>query len=87
MPNRMIAGMCSAATFTSSSTVRSLLQMLGPDADALGGVTIACIGPVTAGTAQEAGLTPHVVATTYTIAGLVGALRDYFEVGRGSRLA
>jgi uroporphyrinogen III methyltransferase/synthase len=74
-----------AATFTSSSTVRALLYMLGSHADALQSVTVACIGPVTAATAREAGLTPHVVATTYTIAGLVSALCDYVASTRAPR--
>ncbi len=72
-------GAIDAATFTSSSTVRALLEMLGTQADTLKGVTIACIGPVTAATARDAGLVPHVVATTYTVAGLVSALRDHFQ--------
>ena len=47
-------------TFTSSSTVRNLLGLLGEDGgpgkEALSGSLIACIGPVTAGTARELGL-------------------------------
>jgi uroporphyrinogen III methyltransferase / synthase len=38
-------------------------------------VLVACIGPVTAATARAAGLRVGVVATTYTLAGLVDALR------------
>jgi uroporphyrinogen III methyltransferase/synthase len=76
--DRLRSGSIDVVTFTSSSTVRALLATLGRDSDALQETTIACIGPVTAKTAQEAGLRTHVVASTYTVAGLVGALREYF---------
>ncbi|MCL7454176.1 MAG: uroporphyrinogen-III C-methyltransferase [Anaerolineae bacterium] len=66
------------ATFTSSSTVRNLATMAreaGLDlGQALAQATIACIGPITAGTAREEGLPVHVVADEYTIDGLVEAL-------------
>lgn len=66
------------ATFTSSSTVRNLATLAhkaGLDlVQALGHATIACIGPITAATAREVGLPVHVVATEYTIDGLVDAL-------------
>ncbi|MGQ0604077.1 MAG: uroporphyrinogen-III synthase [Anaerolineales bacterium] len=39
---------------------------------------IACIGPVTAQTAREAGLPVDVMAQAYTMDGLVAALVDYF---------
>jgi uroporphyrinogen III methyltransferase/synthase len=63
-------------TFTSSSTVRNLFEALGPSeaAQALRGVAVACIGPVTAQTAHELGLEPAVVAEEYTIEGLLEAL-------------
>lgn len=65
-------------TFASSSTVRNLCAALGDDASTLlDTVCVACIGPVTAETARQAGLTPRVVATTHTIPGLVAALREY----------
>jgi uroporphyrinogen III methyltransferase/synthase len=70
------AGRIDAMTFTSSSTVRYFLQLAGPDVRrALGGVLVACIGPVTAETARAAGLRVGAVATTYTLAGLVDVLR------------
>jgi len=64
-------------TFTSSSTVRNLVSMLGSDAEALAKPVIACIGPITAATAEELGLRPDVVATDYTIHGLVAALKEH----------
>lgn len=73
-------GRMDIATFTASSTVRNLVAMLG-DASGLTGPNrplIACIGPVTAETAHELGLTVDVTATEYTVEGLMAALRDHF---------
>lgn len=68
-------------TFTSSSTVRNFVQMLGmPDLqDLLAGVTVACIGPVTADTATELDVKVDLVAGEYTIEGLVGSILKYFK--------
>jgi len=67
-------------TFTSSSTVRNFVKMLDtPDVkNLLAGVTLACIGPVTAVTAGEMGLEVAVVAREYTIEGLVEAILEYY---------
>ncbi|MFC1960988.1 uroporphyrinogen-III synthase [Chloroflexota bacterium] len=70
-----------AITFTSSSTVINFIQRLTAadiTLDVLLGVCVACIGPVTAQTAREQGLTVQVVPVEYTLAGLVQALTDYF---------
>lgn len=63
-------------TFTSSSTVKNFAALLdGFDLSALpASVTVACIGPVTAETAQELGIKVDLVAGEYTIPGLVKAL-------------
>jgi len=58
-------------TFTSSSTVEFFCQNFGADAAP---EIVACIGPVTAATAEREGLTPAIVAATHTIAGLVEAV-------------
>lgn len=67
-------------TFTSSSTVRSfcaLVEAAGLDPLHLpGNPLVACIGPITAGTACELGLPVQVVAQEYTTAGLVRALLE-----------
>jgi uroporphyrinogen III methyltransferase/synthase len=60
-------------TFTSSSTVRNFVQMLG-DASLLDGVKLASIGPITSKTAIELGLTLSVEATRYDIDGLIEAI-------------
>ena len=68
-------------TFTSSSTVRNFVNMLGAgDINSLlSGVTVACIGPVTAATAGELGVRVDLVAEEYTIEGLVSAILKYFN--------
>lgn len=68
-----------AVTFTSSSTVTNLLEVLkgmGVEhpAELLKGSTIACIGPLTAQTAEEAGLHVSLLAEEATIDSLVQAL-------------
>ncbi|MBH8606806.1 uroporphyrinogen-III C-methyltransferase [Thermoactinomyces sp. CICC 10521] len=66
-------------TFTSSSTVRNFVEAVKtvePEVPALlSGSRIACIGPITAQTAAELGLKVDVVADSYTIDGLVEALK------------
>jgi uroporphyrinogen III methyltransferase/synthase len=76
------AGALDIVTFTSSSTVTNLVRLLDGDLTALRSATIACIGPITAATAREAGLTPHVVADQHTVDGLVTALRTYVHSQR-----
>jgi uroporphyrinogen III methyltransferase / synthase len=71
------AGPVDAVTFTSSSTVQHFLGALDGRPFPEGAVA-ACIGPVTARTAREAGLPVTVVATEYTTAGLAAALAAHF---------
>jgi uroporphyrinogen III methyltransferase/synthase len=59
-------------TFTSSSTVTNLLAVAGKEA--LAGIKVASIGPVTSATAREAGLTVNIEAEPHTIEGLVAAI-------------
>jgi len=59
-----------AVTFTSSSTVRHFLA----SGAAVGRAKVVCIGPVTAATARELGLTVDAMATEYTEDGLIQAL-------------
>lgn len=66
-------------TFTSSSTVTNLLELLrrsdvDDPAALLAGADIACIGPVTAQTAREAGLTVTIEPEEATIEALVTAI-------------
>ena len=66
------------ATFTSSSTVGNLVTLLNGDLQRLRGAKIACIGPVTAAAAKEAGLTVDIVAEESTIGGLVKAIEEHY---------
>jgi uroporphyrinogen III methyltransferase/synthase len=73
------AGHIDVVTFTSSSTVRELCAALGEKAaDLLARTLVAVIGPITADTARELGLTVGVSATEYTVKGLLDALEGHF---------
>ena len=64
-------------TFTSSSTAKNFITLLGDDyASKLANVKLASIGPVTTATLKEFGLTPTVEARTYNIPGLVAAIAE-----------
>ncbi len=64
-----------AITFTSSSTARNFLELLGSGAaHKLDGIVLASIGPVTTGTLREIGLRADVEAREFTMSGLVAAL-------------
>lgn len=65
-----------AITFTSSSTVRNFVALAGTE---IGAAQIACIGPITAQTAEELGLHVDIVAEEYTIPGLLVALKALFD--------
>ena len=76
-----------AVTFTSSSTVRHFVDLVGREAAACGRFAAAVIGPVTAATARELGVPVAVEAEEYTVPGLVDAVARYFarEAGNGMR--
>ena len=65
-------------TFTSSSTVKNLLKSV--DVEALKRIKTAAIGPVTAATLKEFGITADIVANEYTIDGLVNAISEYYQI-------
>ena len=68
-------GELDVVTFTSSSTVKNLVQVLGDGAaDVINMAKIAAIGPVTADTCRMQGIRVDVVAKEYTIDGLVAGL-------------
>ncbi len=75
---KLRAGEIHVLTFTSSSTVTNFLQLLGEHRQLLQGITVACIGPITAETAKKNGLSIDICAEQYTIDGLVEAIRSYF---------
>jgi len=67
-------------TFTSSSTVQNLAEMLGKDllVNMLKGVTVASIGPVTSRTCREMGLKVDIEPQRSTLAELVAAIAQHF---------
>ena len=73
------SGEASVVTFTSSSTVTNLLDVLGDKKDLLNKVALAAIGPVTAETLEKNGLKPAISAAEYTIDGLMTAIEEYYK--------
>jgi len=71
-----------AITFTSSSTVRGLAQAIESvgwsHTEALEGIALAAIGPITATTLEDYHLPATITAQTYSIPGLVRAIVAYF---------
>jgi uroporphyrinogen III methyltransferase/synthase len=68
-------------SFTSASTVRGSIELLGGGDAAIQTLrkrTIACIGPIAAEAAREAGLRVDVVSERFTAEGLVAALERHF---------
>ncbi|MCD6197417.1 MAG: uroporphyrinogen-III synthase, partial [Deltaproteobacteria bacterium] len=68
-------------TFTSSSTVKNFFQLLPDDLRnrILKQAKVACIGPVTARTAEDFGLKVTVQPDRFTIPSLVSAIEDQFK--------
>jgi uroporphyrinogen III methyltransferase / synthase len=64
-------------TFTSSSTVRNFVEIAG--VDALRGIPVASIGPVTSQTARDLGIGVTAEAAEFTIDGLLDAVRRICE--------
>ena len=68
-------GALDAVTFSSSSTVTNLCDLVGPAApELLAKLKVASIGPVTTATADKLGIRVDVTAPEYTLPGLVEAL-------------
>jgi uroporphyrinogen-III synthase len=61
-------------TFTSSSTVRNFMALLGKPPASFGNIQFASIGPVTSSTLRELGLPVDLEAREFTIPGLVAAI-------------
>jgi len=69
-------------TFTSSSTVKNFVQLLGQSRRArhssLAGIRMASIGPVTSSTLRELGLPVDIEAQEFTIPGLIEGIQRTF---------
>jgi uroporphyrinogen-III synthase len=72
-------GRIDAVTFTSSSTVRSFVDLVGQATASSGRFVSATIGPITAGTARELGLRHVIEAEPHTVPGLVASLAKRFS--------
>ncbi len=70
-------------TFTSSSTVENFTKMFGKDWDSvrqyMGKAVVACIGPITARTAEGYGLDVGIMPHEYTIEALTNDIVQYFS--------
>jgi uroporphyrinogen III methyltransferase/synthase len=71
------AGNVDWVTFTSSSTVKNFMDAVGADIieSARNAFRVACIGPITARTAQECGLQPDAVAQDASVEALIEVLQ------------
>jgi uroporphyrinogen III methyltransferase / synthase len=81
------AGSIDMVTFTSSSTVTNFVKMFAADGDRLQEwmkqVTVACIGPITAQTAEKYHLKVSVIPPQYTIDSLVEEILRFFRSHSG----
>jgi uroporphyrinogen III methyltransferase/synthase len=84
LKERIDAGAIDVVTFTSSSTVRNFVDMVGGGREArrLGAKTrIACIGPITARSAEECGFQVTIMPEENTIPALAQAIVRHFSAG------
>jgi len=74
-------GEIDVATFTSSSTVKNFVDMLGHKEvpSLLKKVAVACIGPITAKTAKAYGIQTEIMPKAYTIPALTEAIVYHFK--------
>jgi uroporphyrinogen III methyltransferase/synthase len=80
LATRIEAGTADAILFTSSSTVTSTLEALGPNGQQLlSRIALCSIGPVTSRRLESAGLKPTVQASVYTVEGLLDALEAHYQ--------
>ena len=76
----MLAGSADCIAFTSSSTVKNLGLLFDTNdlSSILRGLTIACIGDITASTAAEYGLTVDIQPSEFTIQALAKAIAEFY---------
>jgi len=82
-------GSIDMVTFTSSSTVENFVDMFGPDNVQLkqwmARPTVACIGPITARTAQRMGFSVALVPPEYTIEAFTDSIAAYYSTSAISK--
>lgn len=78
----LAGGAIDCITFTSSSTVVNFAQLFDTTdlSQLLEGVTVACIGDITAGTAREYNLNTDILPDEYTIPALTRSIVDYYSI-------
>jgi uroporphyrinogen III methyltransferase/synthase len=81
LAERLRQGKVDVITFTSSSTVRNFVRLFSGQklAEVAFGCVIACIGPITARTVEEAGGRPDIIADEFTTNGLTRAIVAHFQ--------
>jgi uroporphyrinogen-III synthase len=82
IPTMLWEGKLDAVTFTFPTAVRYFARRIKAESGSLAmldHVCVACIGPLTAGAAQELGLHVDLVPEKHTIQGLVEAIAAYFS--------
>jgi uroporphyrinogen III methyltransferase/synthase len=78
LADSIAAGQITWITFSSASTARNLIELVGSDyRDLLAKTKLASIGPITSDALRDAGLTPTVEAKEFNIDGLVAAIREF----------
>lgn len=79
---RSLVRSADVVAFTSSSTVTHFVSAMGGNGPAVeeGPGSVACIGPVTAATARDAGFEVTVEATPHSVEGLVAAVVEAWAV-------
>ena len=72
--------LCDMVVFTSSSSATNFLSLFKNAPSVLCDRAVACIGPITAQTVEDAGFIPSVVAKKHTAEGLAEAMNGFFAV-------
>jgi uroporphyrinogen III methyltransferase / synthase len=80
LEKRLKDGTIDAITFTSSSTVTNFLALTGEKLlPEIKKTRIACIGPITAKTARDAGLKVEIMPEQYTVSSLMDAIEKFYQ--------
>jgi uroporphyrinogen III methyltransferase / synthase len=82
LKDRFVRHEVDVVTFASSSTVRYFCRLFDSREEMsklMVGSPVACIGPITAQTAEEEGLAVAILAEENTIPALVRAIVDHFQ--------
>jgi uroporphyrinogen III methyltransferase/synthase len=86
--DRVRRGEVDLITFTSPSSVRHVVALLGSDRVGLNTIPVVCAGPVTAQAAREAGLSVTAVSDSPDATAMTNAIAAYWlDAGVGTTLA